>query len=296
MAPDPRGSLGYEARRFAKERLLQSDVQFTVVRSDRHGGYVSNASALYGNGTSYDIALGLLADGWAEISFERGHVPSDLVVAENEARLENRGVWRDRTRYARRMVYGRTERVRVLDVLDATTMIIQFRGFEFDKVNQLLRGRLHPLPSKPRVGDLVVCGTPSPCRCRVREFRYGGTVGVDKIDTGESAHVRVGQLSIPPEELADFERLALRVKLAFIEPFSKTEDTTVVREYCRDVDMWVHLMYERDVPYVLLTKGQQIMSGSLNMYQLRQQLARFADVPGPLRKSVAPILKLFRQA
>jgi hypothetical protein len=194
------------------------------------------------------------------------------------------------------MVYGRVERVRVLDVIDATTMVIQFQGFEFDRVNRLLRERLHPLSKRPPIGDLVVCRTPSPCRGRVWEYRSDGTVGVEMIDIGENAYVRVGRLSIPPEELADFERLALEIRLAFIEPFGEMEDATLVRDYCRDLDMWVHLMYEKDVPYVLLTKGQQLTSGSLNMYLLRQQIAKFAKPSVQLRKSVERFLNLFRRA
>jgi hypothetical protein len=283
------------ARKFVIDKYCQANVRLLISGLDRFGGFVAEVWAQFAGGQEFDIGKDLLEEGFADLlpSFNGSTPPDDLKGILEVARAEGRGIWSDRTRHGRHMVLGHPEPVRVVQIADMTTLTIQWTGEDYRRVNALLRMPAQPLNGRISRGQCLLCTVDGEVvRVRIDEVMEKEAI-VDLIDYGEMRKVPLASLRATPEGAIEIEPLAMQVKLAFVDPrVGDEEDLEPIWEVCREATLWAHLITNSKIPRVLLTDGQSLDAGSLNMHLLQQGLVVFAK--HPVAEGYEKIMQMFR--
>lgn len=285
-----RDRFGAEAKAYAKTNYLQCAVELIPIEVDKSGGFRSDILITRHDGTVVDVAEDLVSHGMAEVFFyavAQSDEPDRIRILQEQAAAAGIGVWRDKTRHKRRLVYGKVESVTVISVLDPATLTIQFvnetNRMIFAKLDALSMGGTPPeVVEKPMEGDCVLVENDNVYRrVSIETLNDKDQTAVVKfLDvSGEKLIVPVTRLYVVPPEIANLEPQARVVYLGCCKPGPNPEVAVqAIWNACNQKQLYMHLMYEDDV---LLTDKPFIDAGSLNHMMIATGLVQFDPHPVP---------------
>jgi len=170
-----------EARQFVTTRLLQRELQISLLGTDKNGiNAVGTVHHPAGN-----IALELLKAGlarmtdWSVRMMPAGEVPA-LRVAENSAKRTLVGIWHT---YAPPVLTSASQvRGTVIEVVSGDTVLVLPEGKAYDSEDKLMKISLASIRA-PRIGSERIGRADEPysveCKDRLRVMMVGKTVSVD---------------------------------------------------------------------------------------------------------------------
>lgn len=292
--------LGYEALEYCNSNFLQRDIELFVFDVDKVGLFIGNARILNANSpklTSTPIEAELLSRGFTRLNTRfasKCPYVSELDQAQKTAQQQKIGVWSDSSIGNKLIEPGNTYKVTIVNVYNPVTVCIQVQSQVLNTINDGFKVALQPC-GKVMKGDLVAAIFENKVY-RAKVIQINETkqvVNLDFMDMGLEDEIPLKDLRALPPQLASIPPQAVLVALAGLKAFKIDEEFNnkvidYILENCEGATLYAHLVYEDDVPYVVLTDGQELTSGSLNTQLLDQGLVRTYEdeVEPPDRKSV----------
>jgi endonuclease YncB( thermonuclease family) len=198
--------------------------------------------------------------------------------AEARAREARLGVWGSRGAGAAVLAAGVPYEVRVVDIASPVTLSVQLQSDALRAVVGALATARQPAGQVLK-GDLVAAVSEGKLyRGRIVGIE-GKSADVELIDLGIVDSVALTDLRVLPSGLAEVPPQGLKVRLGGVRAFR------VAREFeqqamdylwglCEGASLYLHLMYEDDLPGVLLTDSESIEGGSLNLMLITEGYVR----------------------
>jgi endonuclease YncB( thermonuclease family) len=279
LACDSRERIGNEALQYVQENFLLRDAEFLISDVDRTGCFLGNITILG------QKPLGLEADLLAR-GFTRIHKQSviscaprrEMEAAELQAQSAKIGVWDPRNRTTVELIPGTVYSVRVTDLVTPVQLSVQLQSDELRAVATGLAGARQPAGSVLK-GDLVVAVSDGKLY-RARVIRVQDKkVLVEFLDLGLEDEVNLADLRVLPGDLASIPPQGLSVRLGGVRAFKIDQDfERAAMDYlwslCEGAVLYLHLMYEDELPGVLLTDSPALDAGSLNLMLLTEGYVR----------------------
>lgn len=293
---------GNEARAFCQKNYLQCASTITIHDIDVSGNFFST---IFVGSERVNLGAELIKRGLAELHSKVMHVQAldpELVELQNQAMQNGLGVWSDKTRHLLELEYNKVEKVKAVAAWTPITYPIQFLGDKMDFIeSQLNTAQLESLTSQDisnlYKNDCIVAKfNDHNFRSRIETFDETNTkvAAVKFIDWTED-NKEFNELFKLPESLKEIPPQSLKVRLGCLEIVQNEKNEENVKEIwsiIQDRILYMHLMYEEDVPNVLLTDGPNSDSNSLNAYLLSRGMAKFVDHPvQPEMQSIVDGLK-----
>jgi staphylococcal nuclease domain-containing protein 1 len=276
---DPKERIGNEAQRYCQTNYLMRDVELYISDVDRIGLFLGNIGVLPDSGKPKCLEADLLAHGFTKIHQGAvGKCPNrrEMEDAERKARAEQIGVWSPRNSGVVPLEKGKVYEVRAIELFSPIEIAVQLQSVALRNVVTGLAQAKQPVGHDILRNDLVcVVSDGKWCRARV--------LGADK----ETASVRLLDLAVDEEKVALADIRALPPELSSIPPqgilvrlggvrgFRLDEEfaqaaMTFLWDLVKDAALHMHLMYEGDVPDVLLTDEPSVQGGSVNAMLLAE--------------------------
>lgn len=292
---------GNEAKVFCRQQFMQCSAVINISEVDVSGLFLSNINVTTTDNKQINIGEELIKKGLAEIhpKIKQATNPefSNFVQLQNEAISKGIGIWGDKTRHSRELHYKTVEKVKVVSIWNPITFAIQFLDNKMDIINEKLSQQLSPLTSEDikslHIHDCIVA------RARVENLISETNNGsqlyrarIENLDENNSKITSVKLIDVATESKDFSELYKLPDDLINIEPQSRTihlgclklarndkneQDMSAVEEVVKNAVLYLHLMYDDEMPKVLLTDKENVDSGSLNAYLLSIGVAVYED-------------------
>lgn len=280
---------GNEAKLFCQQNFMQCSAEINIQEIDISGSFLSEIIVLTKDNQRINIGKELIKKGLAEIHPKISAADPELVQLQKEAIANGLGIWGDKTRHLRELHYGTVEKVKVISVWNPITYAIQFFGNQIETIEQTLVQPLNPLSSEDirqlHLNDCIAVKT------KVETVTSSDLNGVEnifraRIESFDETNTKITSVKLIDLALdsKDFtEVFKLPDELISIEPQSRTirlgclslartdkneQDVDIVKNVVTDAVLYMHLMYDDEMPNVLLTDKPNVDSGSLNAYLL----------------------------
>ncbi|KAK8835151.1 nuclease domain-containing protein [Tritrichomonas musculus] len=286
--------LGYEALEYCNANFLQRDIELQVFDVDKVGLFIGNARVVNANtpkNTSTSIEGELLSHGFTKLNSRfssKCPYSRELEEAQKTAQEQRIGVWSDSSIGNKLIEPGNAYKVTIVNVYDPVTVCIQVQSQVLNSINDGFKVATQPV-GKVMKGDLVAAIFENKIyRAKVNQVNDNKhTVQLDFIDMGIEDEIPIKDLRALPPQLVKIPPQAAMVALAGLKAF-KIDDQfnnnviDFIYSNCEAATLYAHLVYEYDLPFVLLTDSQEITSGSLNTQLLANGYARtYSDEVDP---------------
>jgi endonuclease YncB( thermonuclease family) len=264
----PSDLCGRQATAYLLRKCLNRDVEFDLREVDKSGGFLANMWVLGEAGDRIDVAKALLLEGLAEVHKRTvKDIPNfdELVAAQEAARAMNMGKWSNAAADRVQLEFDQFYPVRVVDVIDAGTVTVQFLQAAMKEIFAQLPSATNPAEDV-REGA-VVCAVIDGNRYRGKVEAVGedGRVRLVLMDFDIAVEVERECLLELPLRLASIEPQGMTVAIAFVRDERKAvADREYVTGITRDVEMFMNVVYAGELPAVLLLDRPTLEAGSLN--------------------------------
>jgi hypothetical protein len=293
----PSDLYGRNATMYCQRKYLNRDVEFEVHEVDRSGGFLANMTVVGAAGDRIDIAKALLLEGLAEVHKRTvKDIPNldELVAAQEAAKAMGMGKWSDAGVDQLKLEFDKFYPVRVVEVISAEVLIVQLLQAAIKEIGLLLPSATQPVDTV-RTGDLL-CVLIDGVRYRARVEKVGeDDVTANLIDFDVPVKVAKQHLFQLPLRLMAIEPQAIMVKLAFVTDQGKAvADTEFVAKVTKDVEMFMNLVYVKDLPAVLLFDKPGLDAGSLNAVVVQKTGVVVQDLQIDLEEEYGQIVERLR--
>ncbi|OHS96671.1 Tudor domain containing protein [Tritrichomonas foetus] len=283
---------GSASKNYCMEHFQQADIEITPSEIDKYCCFFSSITVKTFYGKIFDLAEDLIGNGLAEIHsrlVKTGKAPENFVALQRNAAMKGVGVWADRTRHNRELVFGKFEKVKIVTIWNTVMYAVQFLDDYMNQINEVLNQpltRIEPEEIKTlhRNQCVVAKYKNKFYRARIENFeKDNSAIKEVKLIDIQQMNDACTEFYHLPEELKKIEPQARAVKLAFMDPiedYTEEQTKTAVNDLwsiCSDVILYMHLVYDDDHPNVLLTDQESPNSGSLNSVLLNKKYAKFTD-------------------
>lgn len=258
-----------EAMDFSLKHYLNRNVEFDVTEVDKSGGFISNMDILMPNGARTNIAQQLLEAGLAEVHKRTVTQIENfdlLTRAQLYAQSQNFGKWSQVANDHVRLEFSQFYAVKVVEVIDPVTLIIQFLSEAMKDIEANLSLITTPLVQVPSPHDLVCVNLAMKYRGRVESVDSASkTVKLLLIDYDIHVDAPLSTLYELPQELINYPPQALTVNLAFLDIDKvNPKETEYVTQRTQNSVLYLNLVYITDKPAVLMFDRDSLNSGNLN--------------------------------
>jgi hypothetical protein len=248
-------------------------------------------------GDRIDIAKALLLEGLAEVHKRTvKDIPNfdELVAAQEAAKAMGMGKWSDAGVDRLKLEFDKFYPVRVVEVINAEVLIVQLLQAAIKEIGLLLPSATQPVDTV-RTGDLL-CVLIDGVRYRARVEKVGeDDLTANLIDFDQPVKVAKQDLFQLPLRLMAIEPQAIMVKLAFVTDQGKAvADTEFVAKVTKDVEMFMNLVYVKDLPAVLLFDKPGLDAGSLNAVVVQKTGVVVQDLEIDLEEEYGQIVERLR--
>jgi staphylococcal nuclease domain-containing protein 1 len=292
----PSDPYGRHATEFALGRYLNRDIEFDVHEVDKSGGFLANMYLLE-HGARTNIAQELLFQGLAEVHKRTVRdIPNfdELLSAQVAAQDMRMGKWSGSRCEEVELEFEKFYPVRVVEVRDAVTLVVQFMQSAMREIFVLLVSATTPATAS--VGELV-CVAIEATRYRARVVSVGPdqSIRVHLVDYDADVSVQARDIFELPLRLIPIEPQAVTVRLAFLKDEQKTPtDRKFVKRVTSDVEMFMRLAYLEACPAVFLFDKPELEAGTLNALVLGSTSVVLDHVDLDLDDELIPILDLLK--
>jgi endonuclease YncB( thermonuclease family) len=265
----PSDVYGRQATLYSLRKYLNRNVEFDLREVDKSGGFLATMEVVSEFGDRIDVAKALLLGGLAEVHKRTvKDIPNfdELVAAQEEAKAMSMGKWSDRSVDRLQIEFDQFYPVRVIDVIDAATLTVQFLQAAMKEVFALLPSATSLLEADVSAG-MLVCALidGNRYRGRVQGEPDGDNVRLVLIDFDILVEIDRKSLFELPGRLMSIEPQAATVTLAFVRDTGKrADDREYLSRITRDVAMFMNVVYASDLPAVLLLDKPTLDAGSAN--------------------------------
>jgi endonuclease YncB( thermonuclease family) len=264
----PSDAFGRQATSHSLRRYLNRDAEFDVHEVDKSGGFLANIAIVGDGDARTDVARALLLEGLAEVHKRTvKDIPNfdELVAAQDAARAMCMGKWAGAEPGRVRLEFDAFYPVRVVDVVSAATVAVQFLRAEMKEVFGLLPTATAPIGGEVAEGGLV-CAVVDGNRYRGRVVGVAGDViRLVLIDFEVEVGVERDALFELQPRLMSIEPQAVTVEMAFVrDERNAPEDRDYVAGITRDSEMFMRVVYAADRAAVLLLDRPALDAGCVN--------------------------------
>ena len=290
---DSRERIGFEALSYCQKNYMQRDIKAYFYSVDNTGCFIGNVDIVDGQQTK-SLEADLLARGFTSIherSVTKCPHRREMEEAQKTAQEGKIGVWSTRVQGVKLLEPGKVYEVNVTDLLDPITLAIQIQSDQLEKINSGLLQARDPVGQLMK-GDLVAAIYDGKVyRAKVVKLVDDKTAELDFIELCILDHIPIKDLRVLPPQLVSIPPQAVNVHLGGLRAFHfddafNEEVQNVVWEMCENATLYAHLMYDDEVPGVLLTDSPSIEGGSINSMLLSKGMActRNMELPEPFAK------------
>ena len=291
QSTDSNERIGFEGLTYCQKNYLLRDAQVRIFGVDKFGCFIGNIDIEDGKETK-SLEVDILAHGFTSIheqSIIRCPHRREMEEAQKTAQAGQIGVWSNTVQGVKLIEPGKVYEVNVTDLLDPVTLAVQIQSEELNKINTGLLQAKEPVTQIMK-GDLVAAIYDGKLyRAKVTKLVDDEQVELDFIELCILDYIPKKDLRVLPQQLLSIPPQALNVRLGGLRAFrfddAFNEDVqNFVWGLCENATLYVHLMYEEDMPCVLLTDSPSVDSGSINSTLLAKGMVRTytVDVPAPL--------------
>jgi endonuclease YncB( thermonuclease family) len=279
---------GYEAKLYCLDNFLQSDAEIEAVANDEHTSYIWAVMNLCDEAKT-NIAIKILEKGFSEIQTKhvsQEEIPQELKDAQTLARTRLMGIWSDHTRHAFDLVPGVSYPVVVIAVWTPTNLIIQHKGPEMVRIEELLKDVSKGITDTPLKNDCLAYRVDD----RVFRVRIESTIpdegkaNVKLIDFDRDVTVSFSDLYVLPSELYMIPPQGRTVKQAALKYNERTDeqkkvDVNQIWEIVKNAVLYMQLVSndESDPSVVLLDRASVEGAGCLGSVLLQNGMATYVD-------------------
>lgn len=275
--------LGFEALEYCNSNFLQRDIELQIFDVDKVGLFLGNARLVNNGPKQSSIEGELLSHGFTKLNSRFANkcpYVRELEQDQKTAQEQKIGVWSDSSIGNKLIEPGKTYKVTIVNVYDPVTVCIQVQSDVLNAINDGFKVAQQPV-GKVMKGDLVEAIFENKIyRAKVKQINDSKqTVQLDFIDMGIEDEIPIKDLRALPPNLVTIPPQAVMVALAGLKSFKIDEEFSdmvidFIWKNCDGATLYAHLVYEDDVPYVILTDGQDLTTGSLNSQLLDQGFVR----------------------
>lgn len=294
----PNDRLGKEAITFCANHFSNREMKFEVVDVDRNGGFIANIKLA--NPPFSDVAELLLEEGLAELHRRTSTLIQNsevLVAAQDRAVKKGIGKWANKSRLDVELTFGKFYPVRIVAMWNVCEIIVQFLSNEMKIIDTTLMEANQPVMRQLMKNDIVcVVQGEARYRAKVEKPDEVNHVRVKLIDFDLTIDVDSDSIFEVPKSLEEIAPQAMTVRLAFLElqKDEESERDAIFNEFDQSV-FYMHLMYFKEHPAVMLYDRPEIDANSLNVVILDECSVWPADTNYDLEYDYSKVLKVIHE-
>jgi endonuclease YncB( thermonuclease family) len=283
---------GHEAKLYCLDNFLQSEVEIEAVASDDHTSYIWVVMNLCDE-VKTNVAVKILENGFSEIQtkhLSQEEISQDLKEAQALAKTRLMGIWGDRTRHSFDLVPGISYPVIVIAVWTPTHLVIQHKGPEMTRIEELLKDVSERITDTPLKNDCLAYRVKDHVfRVRIENvIQEEAKANVKLIDFDRDVAASFTDLYVLPQELYKIPPQGRPVKQAALKYNEKTEedkktDVDKIWNVVKDAALYMQLVSndENGSSVVLLDRPSVEGAGCLGSVLLQEGMATFVDCEHP---------------
>ena len=282
----------HEAKLYCLDNFLQSEVEIEAVASDEYTSYIWVVMNQCDEQKT-NVAVKILENGFSEIQrkhISQEEIPQELKDAQALAKTRLMGIWSDRTRHPFDLEKGVSYPVVVIAVWTPTHLVVQHKGPEMIKIEELLKDACEKITEAPLKNDCLAYRVKDRVfRVRIENVIQGeNKANVKLIDFDRDVAAQFSDLYLLPQELYKIPPQGRPVKQAALQYKEKTDDEKkadieTIWAVVKDAALYMQLVSndENGSSVVLLDRPTVEGAGCLGSVLLQNGMATFVDCEHP---------------